>query len=599
MTRYADEIMIWLKELGFTHCFMLAGGGSMHLVDAASKIMRCIPVVHEVTAVIAAEYFNDTAPSGEKAFALVTTGPGLTNTLTGVTGAWLESRPLLVLAGQVKKSDLKSADIRQRGIQEVDGISIFNPITKKAIRISDPIRKEEFKEIVLDAELDRPGPVLIEVCIDVSAKPFEAILFEGNFVSVKIPSKLKTDLPLELISLIQNSERPLILLGGGTSRAAAKKFLVEIETLGVPVACTWGGSDRVSSDYPYYAGRPNTYGMRWSNIFQQQADLLIAVGTSLGIQQTGFNWQDYLPVGKIVHVNIDEAELEKGHPKTEIRINMDSAVFLPLFSNLAKQYWAKQKFENWTDFLNLICDEVPIIEPCHKVGSEYIDPYKLISGISSKCQVNDVITPCSSGGTYTAFNQAFVNTGNQKITSNKGLASMGYGLAGAIGASLANPLSRIVHFEGDGGFLQNIQDLSTVKMNELNIKMFLISNGGYASIRTSQKSYFNGNYVGCDIETGLGIPNWEDLFKAYEIEFYTLNPFEYFDDEFEFRFNSIGPQIFIANADPEQLYLPKVASKINLDGSMSSAAIHDMSPKLSNDSIKHLFKFLPNKLWGQ
>ena len=598
MTRYADDLMNWLKEIGFTHCFMLAGGGSMHLVDAASKVMKCVPVVHEVTAVIATEYFNDTSQSGEKAFALVTTGPGLTNTVTGVAGAWLESRPILILAGQVKKADLKSGAIRQRGIQEVDGIAILGPITKRALRILDPISKSEFQNTVLDSERERPGPVLIEVCIDASAKPSQEIDPEPLVSLVESDSKEDRNLPLELIKLIQNSKRPLILLGGGTSRKSAANFLDGIGVLGVPVACTWAGADRVSSNYPYYAGRPNTYGMRWANIFQQQADLLIAVGTSLGLQQTGYNWQEYLPAGKIVHVNIDPSELEKGHPKTEISIPMDSSGFLTAFLKLANQYWKKDDFKEWINFLKVVRQEVPIIEACHNVGSTFIDPYKLIHGVSERSKVDDIITPCSSGGTYTAFNQTFLNHGNQKITSNKGLASMGYGLAGAIGASIANPTSRVIHFEGDGGFSQNMQDLATVKINDLNIKMFLIANEGYASIRTSQKSYFDGNYVGCDSDTGLGMAKWDNLIGAFGLEYYHINPSNYFDAEFVSRFDSTGPQVFIVNADPEQLYLPKVGSRINKDGSMTSAPIHDMSPKISEDLTSQVFKYLPREYWN-
>jgi len=593
MTRYADDLMNWLKEMGFTHCFMLAGGGSMHLVDAASKVMTCVPVVHEVTAVIATEYFNDTSQFGEKAFALVTTGPGLTNTVTGVAGAWLESRPVLILAGQVKKMDLKSGGIRQRGIQEVDGIAILKPITKQALRILDPISKSEFQNAVLDSERGRPGPVLIEVCIDASAKPSQMIESELFVSAVEKGIEGKSVLPLELVKLIKNAKRPLILLGGGTTRVAAANFLDEVEVLGVPVACTWAGADRVSSSYSYYAGRPNTYGMRWANIFQQQADLLIAVGTSLGLQQTGYNWGEYLPAGKIVHVNIDSFELEKGHPKTELSIQMDSTDFLTALLKLVTQYWKKDDFKDWANFLKVVRQKIPIIEACHNVDSMFVDPYKLIYGVSERSREDDLITPCSSGGTYTAFNQTFLNHGRQKITSNKGLASMGYGLAGAIGASFANPSNRILHFEGDGGFSQNMQDLATVKMNDLNIKMFLIVNEGYASIRTSQKAYFSGNYVGCDSDTGLGMARWDDLFSAFGLEYFYINPSNYFDMEFMSRFDSIGPQVFIANADPEQLYLPKVGSRIKENGSMASAPIHDMSPKISEELAAQVFRYLP------
>jgi acetolactate synthase I/II/III large subunit len=598
MERHADQIMRWLYDLGYTHCFLLAGGGSMHLVDAASKSMKCIPVVHEVTAVIAVEYFNATAEPNEKAFALVTTGPGLTNAITGIAGSWLESRSVLIIGGQVKKADLKSGGLRQRGIQEVDGVELVKTITKYATRIEDPIDELSFKEIANLADTPRQGPVFVEICIDASAAPVHSSGEMSTLTPQPNPSMIDPHKKEILETLLQKTQRPIILIGAGVSRENADRFITFARDYQLPVACTWGGIDRVSSEYEYYAGRPNTYGMRWANVFQQQADLMIAVGTSLGLQQTGFNWKEFLPVGRLVHVNIDKAELSKGHPRTDLTIEMNSDDFIEVLPGLISENLNRKYTQDWVNFLSQVKEEIPLLEDCHKVDINFVEPYRFINEISKIANSKDVISPCSSGGTYTAFNQVFEVKRGQKITSNKGLASMGYGLAGAIGSSLANRDKRVLHFEGDGGFAQNVQDLSTVRYHNLNIKMFIVSNKGYASIRTSQKSYFNGNYMGCDEETGLLMPKWKSIFDSFGIESYKVDAKNYFDQNFLNLFDSKRPVAFILEADPEQLYLPKVSSKINPDGSMSSAAIHDMSPKLPLEKMKKIYKYLPAELWG-
>jgi acetolactate synthase-1/2/3 large subunit len=297
--KYSDYLMQCLEGLGFTHVFYVAGGNSMHLLESASRYFECIPVVHEVTACISTEYFNESG--GRKAFALVTAGPGLTNTITGIAGAWLESHELLVIGGQVKSANLKSTGSRQGGIQEIDGVGLVAGITKKAVRIEKPMVEHEIAELVNLGKSGRKGPIFLEICLDVSATEFsdvDVMKRQAKTLTPSIEKSLSFDFNLDQIrALIQKSSRPLILLGNGISRTASKELLEELAPLRIPVATTWSGADRIGFDYPFYAGRPNTFGMRWANIFQQQADLLIVVGSSLGLQQTGFNSAGFLPAG--------------------------------------------------------------------------------------------------------------------------------------------------------------------------------------------------------------------------------------------------------------------------------------------------------------
>jgi acetolactate synthase-1/2/3 large subunit len=598
--KYSDYFMNSLKEMGYTTCFYVGGGNSMHLLESASKLFRCVPVVHEVTAAIASEYFNQARIDGERAFALVTAGPGLTNLVTGIAGAWLDSRELLVVGGQAKSTNLAEGKIRQIGHQEIDGVGIVDGITKLAKTIKSPLSSSVLEEMVSQSWTGRPGPVFIEVCLDVSAMAVDEVVLSKQDGQVLSSARQGANLG-EVTKwrpaferMLKSSSRPLLLLGGGVSREMARRVQDSLAQWKFPIACTWTGADRCGFDYPYFAGRPNTYGMRWANIFQQQSDLLIAVGTSLGYQQTGFNVEDYMPVGKIVHVDLDRNELEKSNPRPRFGIHADSDTFLIELMGLCESF--KVHYDEWSGFLNDVKESVPTLEECQSSSAPFISPHTAISYVSTVADPNDRVVAASSGGTFTATLQTYVNQRNQLLLGNKGLASMGYGLAGAIGLAIHDHKSRTILFEGDGGFAQNMQDLGTVVANDLNVKIFITCNDGYASIRTSQKNYFNGNYLGCDTRTGLQLPNWELLFDAFGIPHMTLGADDLHSKEFDLLWQTSKAAAFLILADPEQMYLPKIFSRVATDGSMQSTALHDMSPALSAALSKRVFKYLPPDL---
>jgi len=560
----------------------------MHLLESASEYFECIPVTHEVTAAIASEYFNQIDEERRKAFALVTAGPGFTNLVTGIAGAWLDSRELLVVGGQSKTSNLSRGTVRQLGHQEIDGVSISKSITKYSARLTDAWNQSDLYTAVSHSWLGRPGPVFLEVCLDISTKdidlPFEKI-DHAELGSISINS-------IEFESLKSNlktAKRPLILLGGGVKWSTAKKFLKRIEKYRIPVACTWTGADRVGDDYEFFAGRPNTYGMRWANIFLQQSDLLIAVGSSLGFQQTGFNVEQFLPTGNLFHIDIDEHELNKINPKQRNALRLDSDVFLEILPSIINDNL--QDIGEWIDFLRTVRRVIPTLEECQKSEEPFISPHEVISIVSELLQPNDCIVSASSGGTFTASMQIFSTTGNQRFLGNKGLASMGYGLAGAIGACFARPESRTVLFEGDGGFVQNSQELSTVIAQKLNLKIFVTSNDGYASIRTSQSNYFDGHYLGCDSRTGLLLPDWKIFASSFNVPYFELTQTSIRSAKFLEVFSTKGPAFFAIKADPEQIYLPKLPTKLNSSGVLETAALHDMFPPLDSEIEGTVFRY--------
>lgn len=588
LRKHADEVADWLVELGFTHCFFVAGGNIMHLLDAMRTKMTCVPVVHEVSAGIAAEYFNE-VNEHEKAFALVTAGPGVTNIITAISGAWLESRQLLVLAGQVKSADLSRGQIRQRGIQEVDGVSLTNPTTKQSVRVESPITKSRFTSLVKQSWLGRPGPVFIEFCLDAQGSPPVGNQV-GSFVEERsMSTAAERDATTSILNRLHNAHRPVLLIGGGISRKTMREIRNSPNFGRIPMMTTWNGADRLDFRDENYLGRPNTWGQRAANILLAQADCIIALGTRLGIQQTGFNWQEFGPSAVVCQVDIDRAELEKGHPRVHETHCCDANVVL---TNVVRN--TNPNFEDWIRYANEVRQLLPLNDPENITSHGFICPYEFFLEISEIANETTILVPCSSGGANSVAMQTICQKFGQVVLTNKGLASMGYGLAGAIGASLADRSRRVFLFEGDGGFAQNLQELATVTVNRLNIDIFIFANNGYGSIRTTQRNYFDGAYLGCDESTGLGFPSWENLFASYQIESVTL------DRNWRSTLKSllkprIGPRAWILPIDPLQTYWPKISSRVTESGGMVSRPLHEMSPDLPSELFNSVSRYLKSR----
>lgn len=586
--KYSDLMVDWLVDLGYTHCFSVGGGNIMHLTESLSRKMKMVAVVNEVAAGIAAEYFNETSEEG-RAFALVTAGPGLTNIVTAMAGAYLESRELLVIGGQAKTADLARGLLRQRGIQEIDGVSIAKPITVCSKLIDDVLTADDFASLVMIGRTGRKGPVFLEIPLDIQARQVEPTTISREIIDIDTSTTLHVPhiLVEQLATKFNEASRPVILLGGGISREAAKELRSQLAALGCPVMTTWNGADRMAADEFNYLGRPNTWGQRSSNMILQQADFALIIGSRLGLQQTGFNWQKFVPNGFLAQVDLDSAELEKGHPKVDMPILGDANQFLTEFLN--------EKLSPKLDWLNYAKDirkAIPLSEAINKPREEYVSPFDLVKNLSNLCNAKDVIVPCSSGSAFTSMMQVFEQKTGQIIVTNKGLASMGYGLSGAIGASFANPDKRVVLVEGDGGFSQNLQEIGTVAINSLNVKMFILDDSGYASIRMTQKNYFGGRYIGCDRETGLGLPIWDKLFQAWGVKVMRLCPGYELTDEFLTAFASSEPHAFIVSVDPEQTYFPKISSRVTESGAMESNPLHLMTPELTAEETALHLKYL-------
>ena len=594
--KYSDVLIDDLVRLGYTHCFFVGGGNVMHLLESARTRMECVAVVHEVSAGIAAEYFNVAMrESGKKAVAIVTAGPGLTNIVTAIGAAWLESRELLVIGGQARTEFLSRGTVRQIGHQEIDGVGITKAITKASIRVEKPMTFEELKAFTEISSTGRKGPVFLELCLDVSATYVEEASTDVTFEATKATTP-DASLDSQILGkLWRESQRPLLLVGQGLDYKTFTAQREKLNGLNLPTATSWNAADYLSFEDPLYAGRPNTYGMRWANAVIQQTDLLVVVGARLGLQQTGFNWEEFAPLATVIHVDIDPLELEKANPGSDVKVLGDAnKIFQPLLETFASQ--SKIVSQEWLDYIQTIKSALPVNEASNQMFEDFVNPFEFMDELSDMLNEESVVIPCSSGGSYTTVMQGYRQTQGQLLTNDKGSASMGYGLAGAIGTSIALPEKRVVLLEGDGGFAQNLSEVGTVANRSLNLKMLVFSNGGYASIRLSQKAYFAGNYIGCDAETGVGLPNWNEFFDAYGIPSVTLSGSLKDSAEAQEILNSDGPGAIILNVSKEQPFYPKLTSRIFPDGSMKSNPIHLMFPPLDKSVADEVFAHLPESL---
>jgi acetolactate synthase I/II/III large subunit len=592
--KYSDKFIDDLVRLGYTHCFFVGGGNVMHVLESARTRMVCVAVVNEVSAGIAAEYFNVASrDSGGRAFALVTAGPGLTNLITAISAAWLESRELLVVGGQARTDFLSKGTVRQIGHQEIDGVSITRSITKKAMTVEKPLTFEELRDVTNLSRSGRKGPVFLELCLDVTATFVEDEADNG--VETASPNSSHVFEFDDLVEKIGKAQRPLFLVGQGLGFKNFQAQLSSLRELGIPVSTTWNSADYLSFDDHLYAGRPNTYGMRWANAVIQQADLVVSLGARLGLQQTGFNWEEFVPVGDVVHFDIDPEELSKSNPETVNTFQCDVNEAFPVLVE-SLRLSKRNDYSEWREFVQLVKKSLPINESANRLFSSYVNPFDFMSELSELLSQDAVVIPCSSGGAYTTVMQGFKQKVGQLLTNNKGLASMGYGLAGAIGSAFASPNKAVYLLEGDGGFAQNLSELGTLANQQLNIKLIIFDNGGYASIRVSQKAYFDGNYIGCDQETGVGLPDWNQLFGAYDIPCVQINGPIQENSQALNLLSKPGPGALILRVHKDQPFLPKVTSKIFSDGSMKSNPIHLMTPPLDRETEEKVFCYLPPEL---
>jgi acetolactate synthase-1/2/3 large subunit len=585
--KLSDYVSSFIAKQGVGHVFLLPGGGCMHLVDSVGKEsgLKFVACLHEQGASIAADGYAQY--SGNLGVALVTTGPGSTNAITGVAGSWIESVPVLILSGQVKTADIKpSQDMRMKGFQEVDTENIVKPITKYAVTVRDPkLIRYHLEKAVYLARHGRPGPVWLDIPLDIQAasiEPGELKRFDPEEFSTSASQGkgLDKDFFRRLIGMISASKRPVIIAGNGTRLGGNSALFIEtIERLGIPVLMTWKGCDLMDDQHPLYFGRPGVLAQRGANFIQQNADLVIAVGARLDFGQIGYASQTFARGAKKVIVDIDELELAKFNFPVELPIHVDAGEFWKGLHESIGEY-QRPNWSEWVSRCKNWKSNYPVVTEEYRNQKEYANSYVLVEKLSEMMASDDLLVPGSSGACSDVCLQSFKVKKGQRVLNSPGIGAMGFGIPHTIGACIASGGKRTVNVNGDGGFQMNIQELETVHRLGLPIKYFILNNQGYASMRVTHRNYFHGRLVASDASSGLTLPNVRKIADAYGIPNNRISLNGEIGDKIKEAFETKGPFITEVMIDPEEVTAPKVKSFIGEDGKMVSKPQEDMAPFL-------------------
>jgi acetolactate synthase-1/2/3 large subunit len=596
MTKLSDYVLQFVADLGVKHVFLVTGGGAMHLNAslAQNTSLEAVCNSHEQASAMAAE--NYAKVKNDIGVAMVTTGPGGTNAITGLAGAWLDSTPMLFLSGQVKRPDrMFAADgtplgMRQLGVQEVDIISIVRPLTKYAVTILDPssIRYHLEKAVHL-ARFGRPGPVWIDIPLDVQAAPIEVESLRGFDASELPPAFDASVLPgmvKEAIQALNRAERPLIFLGNGVRLARAEDaFRKLFEHLRIPIVATWCAADIISSEDPLFVGRPGSLAARGANFALQNCDFLLSIGARLDFAITGYAPDKFARAAHKVMVDIDPAEIKKLGKWIDSGICADAGAFL---DELLKQIGAvgTKPREAWKARCAEWKTRYPVVLPEHRKPEGLVSIFNLAEVISQETTVADLMISGSSGSGIEIYLFAFPTQTGQRIYHTAGLGSMGYGLPGSIGVCIGGGKRRTVCVDGDGGFQFNIQELATVARLGLPIKYFVLNNDGYASIRASQINFFGKALVGCDERTGLTVPDMCKVAESYGLTSARITSQQNLREQVRKVLDTPGPVVCDVHVIPDEVRGPRLSSVQKPDGSMVSRPLEDLWPFLDREEFR-------------
>lgn len=585
MIKVSDFIAKFIAEHEDTAktVFMVSGGGNMHLIDSLGKNENLEYVCnhHEQACAIAAEGYARV--SNKIGIAYVTTGPGGTNTITGVYGAWVDSIPTMIISGQVKfQTTIASQpelNLRQLGDQEVNIVDIVRPITKYAVMITDKNSiKFHLQKAIYEAKHGRPGPVWLDVPLDIQG----AMVDEADLVEFEIPEEPKFDTKIpQVLDALKAAKRPVIIVGNGVTLAGAnEEFLKLIEILKIPVIGTFARYDIVRNDHELFFGRYGTIGNRAANFVVQNSDLIIAIGARLNIRAVSYNWEFFGREAKKILVDIDQNELNKKTIAADIKIKSDAKVFI---SDLRSALKDELDFGFWLEICKNYRKNYPTIEPFRQNVKEWVDSYNFFDVLSN--HKRDLVYVFGNGTACVSSYQSLRLYENQKVVVNSGCASMGYDLPAAIGACFANGKKDTICVTGEGSLQMNIQELQTIIHNKLPIKIFVLNNAGYISIRNTQNNFFKGHKVGSDKDSGVSFPNIVKLAEVYGFEACRIENQLNLKGELEEILSKPGAVVCEIMLSPIEKMEPKLSSKIKPDGKMVSKPLEDMFPFLPREEF--------------
>lgn len=599
--KVAQYIAQFLAEHGVTDVFTVTGGGAMHLNDALGhhEALHCTYNHHEQACAIAAEGYARL--TGKVAAVCVTSGPGGTNAITGVLGGWQDSIPMFVVSGQVKRETTTwstSVPLRQLGDQEFQIVDCVKGMTKYAHMVTEPteIRYHMEKAWYL-CNNGRKGPVWLDIPLDVQA----AIVEEDELIGfapeeetmdamsgqemVNIHENPVYDVRLikEIVEKIRNARRPVILAGTGVRLSGAyEDFLRCIDALQIPVVTAWNAHDLLWDEHPLYCGRPGSVGTRGGNFIVQNSDLLLVLGCRMNIRQISYNYKEFAKNAYKIVVDIDEAELNKPTVTVNMKVYADVADVMKDIADKASETGNHQEWLKWCRDINA---KYPAVLSSYYDKQTPINPYAFIKEFSKGLSEGDKVI-CGNGSACVITFQAMQIQKGQRLFTNSGCAAMGYGFPAAIGCAIAEKGKRVICLDGDGSFQMNIQELQTVVYNKLNLKIFILNNNGYHSIRQTQTNLFQPPLVGVCDGNGLSFPSMEKIAYAYGIPYEKIDMLAGVSIKVQRILDMEGPVLCEVILDPEQNFEPKLSSKVLPDGKIVSPEIDDMYPFLPREEYE-------------
>ncbi len=602
--KVSEYIAQFFVNNGVRDVFMVTGGGAMHLDDAIGHRpeLKCIYDHHEQACAIAAEGYARL--SGKIAPVCVTSGPGGTNAITGVIGAWQDSIPMFVVSGQVKfETTTSSTDVplRQLGDQEFQIIDSVRNMTKYAVMVTDrdSIRYHLEKAWHL-AFSGRPGPVWLDIPLDI-----QAAIVDDEELSGYEPQEdnvpYDTAVTDRIIEKIQNAERPVILAGTGINVAGARQeFIRCAEALGIPVLTAWNAHDVMPTDHPLFCGKPGTVGLRGGNFIVQSADLLIALGCRMNIRMISYNKHEFAKDAYKIVVDIDENELKKPTVNVDLPVCANVLdVMKDITDRVSEGGYDSHLHDAWLRRAKDVNERYPAILPSYR-NTEKLNPYVFLETLFDVLKEGDVTVTGNGGACVMGFQSAVIKK-DQRLFTNSGCAAMGYGFPAAIGACVARQSvykavsgdDRVICIDGDGSFMMNIQELATVRYNDLNIKIVILNNNGYHSIRQTQQNLFSGRpLIGVCDGNGLSFPDFGKVADAFDIPYRCISSEKGLRREIESALNTSGPVMIEAVVDEGQNFEPKLSSKVHPDGTITSAANDDMFPFLPKEEYLSVRDYL-------
>ena len=591
--KVSDYIIEFIASLGVKNVFCVTGGGAMHMNNSlgSSDKVKGVFMLHEQGASIAAESYAR-IHEGYGA-CLVTSGPGATNAITGLVGAYIDSIPVIYISGQAKRADLVGDQkIRQFGIQEVDIISLVKSYAKYAVQIKEPedIRYELEKAAAL-AVNGRPGPVWIDVPLDIQASNVEPESL-ASFDATDLPDyEAKDEDITKVITAINKSEKPVLVLGHGIRLGHAVDQARDLyNILGFPTLTSWNGVDLIEDSHPMYFGRPGAVGQRAANLIQQGADMVLTIGTRLNLLSTGYNFDSFLENGIHIMVDIDENEMNKKSVHPKIKVVCDAKSFIEKLLARIDEIKPVSR-EKWIAHCNQLREKYPVLIPEQEPREGYVSTYDLAGEVSSQMKPEDIYQFTSSGTSVDITMKVFKIKWGQRAFLTKGLAAMGYDVPASIGSCVASGGKRTVCITGDGSIAMNMQELEVIKRLNLPIKIFVVDNSGYSMIYQSQNGNFKGHLTGCIEENGLTLPDMAKIAEAFGIRSEHIETSAELKEKVSSVLGCEGPALCTVNADITQKILPKQVNYVRPDGQMASRPLEDMAPLLEEDELRNALGF--------